>query len=82
MPGDHLHHVLAIGLGKHEVERVPSGSGLTLGFDTVETKQVGKNGQLIIRKQAGHEQPADITVVRGMDKSPAFTDWVKKTLAE
>ncbi|MER5935154.1 phage tail protein [Streptomyces sp. NPDC002054] len=36
----------------------------------------------MIRKPAGNPQNADVTVVRGVDKSQVFTDWVKTTLAE
>ncbi|MFJ4777838.1 phage tail protein [Streptomyces sp. NPDC088762] len=56
-------------------------SGLPFGFDAVEVKQISKNGQLITRKQAGPAN-GEVTIVRGLDKSDAFTAWVNKTLAE
>ncbi|MFD7259043.1 phage tail protein [Streptomyces sp. NPDC059874] len=72
----------SVELGKLQVETLQSVSGLATGFDVVETKQIGKNGQTIIRKQAEGEQNGDINIVRGLDKSRAFTEWVEKTLVQ
>ncbi|MEU5537418.1 phage tail protein [Streptomyces sp. NPDC020362] len=70
----------AIELGKFQVETVQDVSGLTLEQDVVETRQVSATGELIVRKQPGARKTGEITIVRGMDKSTAFTDWIKATL--
>ncbi|MFF4160032.1 phage tail protein [Streptomyces sp. NPDC001678] len=70
----------AIELGKFQVETVQDVSGLTLEQDVVETRQVSSTGELIVRKQPGARKTGEITVTRGMDKSTAFTDWIKTTL--
>ncbi|NJP83071.1 phage tail protein, partial [Streptomyces sp. AA8] len=70
----------AIELGKFQVETVQDVSGLTLEQDVVETRQVSSTGELIVRKQPGARRTGEITITRGMDKSTAFTDWIKATL--
>ncbi|QLE70507.1 phage tail protein [Streptomyces rectiverticillatus] len=70
----------AIELGKFQVETVQDVSGLTLEQDVVETRQVSPTGELIVRKQPGARRTGEITITRGMDKSTAFTDWIKATL--
>jgi len=70
----------AIELGKFQVETVQDVSGLTLEQDVVEVRQVSATGELIVRKQPGARKAGEITVTRGMDKSTAFTDWIKATL--
>ncbi|MFI1252881.1 phage tail protein [Streptomyces netropsis] len=70
----------AIELGKFQVETVQDVSGLTLEQDVVEVRQVSATGELIVRKQPGARKTGEITVTRGMDKSTAFTDWIKTTL--
>ncbi|MFF5213529.1 phage tail protein [Streptosporangium sp. NPDC000396] len=69
-----------IELGEFQVETVQSVSGLTFEQDIVETRQVSLTGELIVRKQPGARQAGEITITRGMDKSAAFTDWIKATL--
>ncbi|MGW7578576.1 phage tail protein [Streptomyces sp. NPDC054765] len=70
----------AIELGKFQVETVQEVSGLTLEQDVVEVRQVSATGELIVRKQPGSRRTGEITITRGMDKSTAFTDWIKATL--
>ncbi|MGP8297344.1 phage tail protein [Streptomyces inhibens] len=70
----------AIELGKFQVETVQEVSGLTLEQDVVETRQVSATGELLVRKQPGSRRTGEITITRGMDKSTAFTDWIKATL--
>ncbi|WP_058041843.1 phage tail protein [Streptomyces roseifaciens] len=72
----------AIELGKFQVETVQDVSGLTLEQDVVETRQVSSTGELIVRKQPGARRTGEITITRGMDKSTAFTDWIKATLVD
>ncbi|MFF2625366.1 phage tail protein [Kitasatospora griseola] len=73
-------NAFSIELGKFQVETVRDVSGLTLEQDVVETRQVTPTGELLIRKQPGARRTGEITVTRGMDKSTAFTDWIKATL--
>ncbi|MFF4403227.1 phage tail protein [Streptomyces sp. NPDC001262] len=73
-------NTFAIELGKFQVETVQDVSGLTLEQDVVETRQVSATGELIVRKQPGARKTGEITITRGMDKSTAFTDWIKATL--
>ncbi|WP_310728671.1 phage tail protein [Streptomyces sp. N2A] len=70
----------AIELGKFQVETVQAVSGLTLEQDVVDTRQLSATGELIVRKQPGARNTGEITITRGMDKSTAFTDWIKATL--
>ncbi|MFG2365037.1 phage tail protein [Streptomyces mirabilis] len=69
----------AIELGKFQVETVQSVSGLQLEQDVVEVRQVSPTGEPIVRKQPGARRTGEITITRGMDKSTAFTDWIKAT---
>ncbi|MFD7084960.1 phage tail protein [Streptomyces sp. NPDC059918] len=73
-------NTFAIELGKFQVETVQSVSGLQLDQDVVEVRQVSPTGELLVRKQPGARKTGEITVTRGMDKSTAFTDWIKSTL--
>ncbi|MFI6449270.1 phage tail protein [Kitasatospora sp. NPDC050543] len=75
-------HTFAVELGNFQVETVQAVSGLTLGQDVIETRQVSPTGELIIRKQPGAQKAGEITVTRGLDKSTAFTDWIKQTLVD
>ncbi|WP_329619389.1 phage tail protein [Streptomyces sp. NBC_01255] len=34
----------------------------------------------VVRKQPGSRRTGEITITRGIDKSTAFTDWIKATL--
>ncbi|KJK55639.1 phage tail protein [Saccharothrix sp. ST-888] len=69
----------AIELGKFQVETVQDVSGLTLEQDVIEVRQVTSTGESVIRKQPGARKTGEITVTRGMEKSTAFTDWIKAT---
>jgi phage tail-like protein len=70
----------AIDLGKFQVETVQDVSGLVIEQDVVEVRQVTSTGELLIRKQPGARKSGQLTVTRGMDKSQAFTDWIKTTM--
>ncbi|MFF2133703.1 phage tail protein [Streptomyces olivochromogenes] len=70
----------AVELGRFQVETVQSVSGLQLEQDVAEVRQVSPTGELIVRKQPGARRTGEITITRGMDKSTAFTDWIKATL--
>jgi phage tail-like protein len=73
-------HTFGVQLGGILVESVQEVSGLSVEQEVVETKQVTNSGQQLIRKQPGARQAGEVTIVRGLDKSSAFTDWIKQTL--
>jgi phage tail-like protein len=73
-------HIFGIQLGGYLVESVQEVSGLSVEEEVVEVKQVTSDGKQIIRKQPGARQAGEITIVRGIDQSSAFTDWIKETL--
>jgi phage tail-like protein len=73
-------HIFGIQLGGYLVESVQEVSGLSVEEEVVEVKQVTQDGKQIIRKQPGARQAGEITIVRGIDQSSAFTDWIKETL--
>ncbi|MFE6692330.1 phage tail protein [Streptomyces sp. NPDC057743] len=76
-------HSFTVELGKFQVETVQDVSGLSLGEDVVEVKQISAaTGALVIRKQPGARHSGEITITRGMDKSPVFTDWINTTLVK
>ncbi|MFD7258880.1 phage tail protein [Streptomyces sp. NPDC059874] len=45
-------------------------------------EQAGRQERSDDHQQVGWQRLADVTVVRGQDRSQVFTDWVRKTLAE
>ncbi|MBO1420371.1 phage tail protein [Streptomyces sp. FH025] len=73
-------HIFGVQLGGYNVESVKEISNLTVDQDVVEYKQVTQEGKLIVRKQPGARLPGEVTITRGLDKSGAFTDWIKETL--
>jgi phage tail-like protein len=73
-------HTFGVQLGGILVESVQEVSGLSVEQEVVETKQVTNSGEQLIRKQPGARQAGEVTIVRGLDKSSAFTDWIKQTL--
>jgi phage tail-like protein len=73
-------HVFGVQLGGYLVESVQEVSGLTVEEEVVEVRQVTSDGKQIIRKQPGARQSGEVTIVRGLDKSSSFTDWIKETL--
>ena len=73
-------HIFGVQLGGYLVESVQEVSGLSVEEEVVEVKQVTSDGKQIIRKQPGARQAGEITIVRGIDQSSAFTDWIKETL--
>ncbi|MEV4925065.1 phage tail protein [Streptomyces roseoverticillatus] len=72
-------HVFSIELGHFQVETVQDVGDLAFGQEVVEIKRVTSAGELVIRKQPGGRRPGEVTITRGLDKSPAFTDWIKTT---
>ncbi|MFG2286260.1 phage tail protein [Streptomyces sp. NPDC048595] len=81
LTGDALtSHTFTIELGTFQVETLKDVSGLTVGQDVVEIRQVSPTGELIVRKQPGVRQAGEVTLTRGMDKSTAFTDWIRTSL--
>ncbi|MFE3585536.1 phage tail protein [Streptomyces vinaceus] len=72
----------AVELGNYQVETIQSFSAPSLEQDVVEVRQNSKTGELITRKQPGGHKSGEVTLTRGMDKSPAFTNWLKKTLID
>src|SRR6267154_2807719 len=73
-------HTFGVQLGGILVESVQEVSGLSVEQEVVEVKQVTNSGEQIIRKQPGARQAGEVTIIRGLDKSSAFTDWIKQTL--
>jgi phage tail-like protein len=72
-------HTFQVELGKARVESVQEVSGLTVELDAIEVNQVTPTGQYIIRKLPGARKGGEVTITRGLDKSGAFTDWIKDT---
>ncbi|HEX6356350.1 phage tail protein [Actinophytocola sp.] len=73
-------HRFGVQLGGVTVESIKEVSGLTVEQDVVETQQVTDRGKPINKKQPGGHKGGEVTITRGMDKSPEFTDWINKTL--
>ncbi|MBV2155442.1 phage tail protein [Kitasatospora sp. SUK 42] len=73
-------HIFGVQLGGYNVESVKEISNLTVDQDVVEYKQVTQEGKLIVRKQPGARLPGEVTITRGLDKSSAFSNWIKETL--
>jgi phage tail-like protein len=67
-------------LGGITVESIKDISGMTLDQDVVETAQVSDRGMPMIKKQPGAQKGGEVTITRGIDKSSAFSDWIKKAL--
>lgn len=72
-------HRFQVELGKARVESVQEVSGLTVELDAIEVNQVTPTGEYIIRKLPGARKGGEVTITRGLDKSSAFTDWIKDT---
>ncbi|MEJ3746402.1 phage tail protein [Actinomycetes bacterium KLBMP 9797] len=72
-------HRFQVELGKARVESVQEVSGLTVELDAIEVNQVTPTGEYIIRKIPGARKGGEVTVTRGLDKSSAFTSWIKDT---
>jgi phage tail-like protein len=72
-------HTFQVELGKARVESVQEVSGLTMELDSIEVNQVTPTGKYIIRKLPGARKGGEVTITRGLDKSSAFTDWIKDT---
>jgi phage tail-like protein len=72
-------HRFQVELGKARVESVQEVNGLTVELDAIEVNQVTPTGEYIIRKIPGARKGGEVTIIRGLDKSSAFTDWIKDT---
>lgn len=75
-------HRFGVQLGGVTVESIKEISGLTVEQDVVETQQVTDRGKPINKKQPGGHKGGEVTITRGMDQSPEFTDWINKTLLD
>lgn len=76
-------HSFAVELGGVQVEYVQEVSGLTFELDAIEVQSVNSStGEQIIRKLPGSRKGGECTITRGLDKSSAFTDWIKKTFVD
>lgn len=73
-------HIFGVQLGGYLVESVQEVSGLSYDEGVVENKQTSANGQLLIRKQPGGMNAGEVTIVRGLDRSSAFTQWINQTI--
>lgn len=71
-----------VDLGKFQVETVERISGLSLGEDAIEIKQVTPDGEVLIRKQPGAARSGEITITRGLDQSKVFTEWIHTTMTK
>ena len=72
-------HIFQVELGGVAVESVQEISGLTMELDAIEVAQVTPAGQYLIKKLAGARKGGEVTITRGMDKSSAFSQWIKQT---
>lgn len=80
LPGDtYPGNRFSIKIGKLNLETIQSVSAITIDQEVVETRYVNSKGQPQIRKQNGSQGGGEVTVVRGMDPSKAFTEWIQKT---
>ncbi|BCJ56029.1 phage tail protein [Actinoplanes sp. NBRC 14428] len=76
-------HSFAVELGGVQVEYVQEVSGLTFELDIVEVKQINNaTNEVVIRKIPGARKAGEVTITRGLDKSSAFTDWIKQTFVD
>ncbi|WP_433622733.1 phage tail protein [Nocardia sp. CA-120079] len=69
-----------VDLGKFQVETVEQISGLSLAEDAVEIKQVTPDGEVIVGTQPGSARSGEITIIRGLDQSRVFTEWIYTTM--
>lgn len=75
-------HRFGVQLGGVTVESVKEITNLTVEQDVVETPQVTPTGERIFKLQPGGQKGGEVTITRGMDQSPEFTKWIKKTLMD
>jgi phage tail-like protein len=73
-------HIFGVQLGGYLVESVQEVSGISYNEGVVEVKQTSSSGELIVRKQPGGKNPSEVTIVRGLDQSSAFTNWINETI--
>lgn len=66
-----------------KLESLKSVSGLSLDVDVVVSESVAEsNGSHFTKKVPGKKNVPSITIVRGLDKNQALTDWISKSRAE
>jgi phage tail-like protein len=75
-------HRFGVQLGGVTVESVKEITDLVVEQDVVENMQVSPQGKLINTKQPGAHKGGEVTITRGLDPSPAFTDWLNKTIGD
>jgi phage tail-like protein len=75
-------HRFTIQLGSYMVETVQEVSGLSFELDSIDHYEVTKTGQLLVRKLAGARKGGEVTIARGLSKSPEFTEWLNKSLIQ
>ncbi|MGD1218447.1 MULTISPECIES: phage tail protein [Streptomyces] len=78
LPTDHR---FVIELGRFPVESVQRVTSADFDQDVAAGRCATPAGAGTARDQTGPPH-GEVTVVRGSDKSPAFTDWVDKTLVD
>ena len=57
--------------------RISEVTGLTMERDVVETKEVGPDGTVIVRKIPGRWKSPEVTLTRGLTADTSFDAWVK-----
>lgn len=80
-PGDSLTtHNFGIQIDGVTVEFLQSVNGLSMEQDVIEFQQVSADGKPVTKKMPGVQKAGEITVVRGMTESTAFTDWINDSI--
>ena len=74
-------HNFALQIDGIQVEYLASISGLSNKQDVIQHVQNTPNGQPVVRKMPGIAQGGEVTVTRGASASPAFSDWIRSSLA-
>ncbi|MDH6113637.1 phage tail-like protein [Kitasatospora sp. MAP12-15] len=73
-------HIFTVKLGAYEVETVQEVSGLSFELESIDHSEVTSAGKLLVRKLAGARKGGEVTISRGVDTSPTFTNWLKTSL--
>ncbi|MEV7090549.1 phage tail protein [Streptomyces sp. NPDC093085] len=71
-----LAHNFGIQIDGITVETLHSVSELGNQQDVIEYAQVTENGQPIVRKLPGVKKAGEVTIVRGAQPSPVFSEWL------
>ncbi|WP_151478014.1 phage tail protein [Streptomyces albicerus] len=76
-PGDALtSHNFALNIDGVFAEFLQEVSNIEIEQDVIEFQQVTMGGLRKVAKTPGVQKAGQITVVRGMTESPAFTEWI------